>query len=99
MVLRPWRLASVLAAASLLLVSAGAAAQGKGSVALDQLEPTPAGDAFVGVPSPYARGELVPRGVVLFDLGADPDEREDLVERGRKGDLAEAERLRRLLID
>ncbi|HEU4394506.1 MAG TPA: sulfatase-like hydrolase/transferase [Planctomycetota bacterium] len=34
----------------------------------------------------------------FHDLGADPDEREDLVERGRKGDLADAARLRRMII-
>ena len=34
----------------------------------------------------------------FYDLGGDPDEREDLVERGRKGDLAEADRLRSMII-
>ena len=35
---------------------------------------------------------------LLYDLGGDPDEREDLVERGRKGDLEDAARLRAMII-
>jgi len=58
--------------ASVLVVSAGAGAQTFGGIALDQLNPAPPGDTFTSVPSPFAAGHLVPRGLVLFDYAAHP---------------------------
>ena len=49
-----------------------ARAQTFGGIALDQLQPSPAGDTFAAVPSPFAVGHLVPRGVVLFDYASQP---------------------------
>ncbi|WP_437932785.1 OmpA family protein [Sorangium sp. So ce291] len=43
-----------------------------GDLALQQLEPSPAGDALFGVPSPSARGHLVPRALVMFDYARNP---------------------------
>ncbi len=62
--------ALVLAAAS--FVPALARAQTFGGIALDQLSPAPPGDTFTLVPSPFAAGHLVPRGLVLFDYAARP---------------------------
>ncbi len=63
-------------AAMLLGLSLGAStparAAGSAGIALDQLDPAPAGDAFFGVPSPFARGSWVPRGVVMFDFASQP---------------------------
>lgn len=42
------------------------------SLALGQFHPAPAGDSFFGVPSPYVRGNLVPRAVVMFDYADQP---------------------------
>jgi outer membrane protein OmpA-like peptidoglycan-associated protein len=58
--------------AALLLAPTGAFAQDAGGTALNQLDPAPAGDTFVGVPSPFARGNLVPRGLVMFDYASQP---------------------------
>jgi OmpA-OmpF porin, OOP family len=60
------------AAAALLLAAPGAIAAGSTGIALDRLDPAPAGDTFVGVPSPFARGNLVPRGLVMFDSASQP---------------------------
>jgi OmpA-OmpF porin, OOP family len=49
-----------------------AQAAGAAGIALDQLDPAPAGDTFVGVPSPFARGSWVVRGAILFDYAAQP---------------------------
>ena len=62
--------ALVLAAA--LLVPALARSQTFGGIALEQLSPAPPGDTFTSVPSPFAAGHLVPRGLVLFDYAARP---------------------------
>jgi hypothetical protein len=56
----------------LTLVAYAGAARAQQSFAIDQLEPAPAGDVFVGVPSPYARGDLVPRVVAMFEYARDP---------------------------
>jgi OOP family OmpA-OmpF porin len=56
-----------------LLVAPVVHAQAPGSgIALDQLEPTPAGDALLGVPSPFIGGHLVLRGLLLFDYARNP---------------------------
>lgn len=68
-------LARGLGAAALFVAAilpASARAQAVGGVALDQLQPAPAGDTFAGVPSPFAAGHLVPRGLALFDYAARP---------------------------
>jgi OmpA-OmpF porin, OOP family len=43
-----------------------------GGLALQQLEPSPAGDALFGVASPSIGGHLVPRAVVMFDYARNP---------------------------
>lgn len=43
-----------------------------GGIALSPLEPPPAGDAFFGVPSPFAGGHLVPRAYAMFDYAREP---------------------------
>jgi OOP family OmpA-OmpF porin len=63
--------ASILVA-SILLASGDAQADEGAGIALNQLSPAPAGDSFVGVPSPFARGNLVPRGLVTFDYASQP---------------------------
>lgn len=67
---------TLLPAAALLttaaFLAAPAAAQEAGAIALDQLEPAPAGDPFFGVPSPFIGGHLVPRAQLLFSHAADP---------------------------
>ncbi|WP_148314653.1 OmpA family protein [Sorangium cellulosum] len=43
-----------------------------GDLALEQLEPAPAGDALFGVPSPSVGGHLVPRAFLMFDYAHNP---------------------------
>lgn len=64
------QVAALLLAAA--LPAAPAAAQEAGVIALDQLEPSPAGDPFFGVPSPFIGGHLVPRAQVLFSHAGSP---------------------------
>lgn len=64
--------AVVLAFGIASMVPASARAQSFGGIALDQLDPAPAGDTFTAVPSPFAAGHLVPRGIALFDYAARP---------------------------
>jgi OmpA-OmpF porin, OOP family len=54
------------------MVPASAGAQAFGGIALEKLDPAPAGDTFTAVPSPFAAGHLVPRGVALFDYASRP---------------------------
>jgi hypothetical protein len=54
------------------MVPASSRAQTFGGIALDKLDPAPAGDTFATVPSPFAAGHLVPRGIALFDYAARP---------------------------
>ncbi|AKT36183.1 OmpA family protein [Chondromyces crocatus] len=61
---------ALLVAAAML--SAPAAAQEAGAIALDPLDPSSAGDPFFGIPSPFIGGHLVPRGHVLFSHAASP---------------------------
>ncbi|MDC0741586.1 thrombospondin type 3 repeat-containing protein [Polyangium mundeleinium] len=65
----------VLGAAALglsLLAPRPSHAQTSGGIALNQLDPAPAGDTFFSVPSPQTNGHLVPRGLVLFDYAHNP---------------------------
>lgn len=41
-------------------------------IALNQFDPSPAGDVFFGLPSPYARGRIVPRAYVAADYADRP---------------------------
>jgi OmpA-OmpF porin, OOP family len=50
----------------------GAGGSGSSGIALDQLDPAPAGDVFFGVPSPYTRGNLVFRVAAMFDYADQP---------------------------
>jgi OOP family OmpA-OmpF porin len=61
--------AAVVLVSSLALPEARAGGAG---IALDQLDPAPVGDTFVGVPSPFARGSLVPRASLMFDYAGQP---------------------------
>jgi OmpA-OmpF porin, OOP family len=54
------------------LTEAAARAADIGDIALEQLEPAPAGDAFFGVPSPFIGGHLAPRGLVLVSHAEQP---------------------------
>ncbi len=51
---------------------AGAVGAQEGGFSLNQLQPTPAGDAFMAVPSPYAAGHLDLRGYAMFDYARRP---------------------------
>ena len=66
------RLASAVVLAAAALAATPALAQGVGDVALGQLEPSQAGDPFVGVPSPFIGGHLVPRVAALIDHASEP---------------------------
>lgn len=63
---------SALAAAAAIAVAPGEAHGQEGGFALNQLQATPAGDTFFGVPSPYAYGHLAPNAYVLFDYAHRP---------------------------
>ncbi|WP_437296952.1 OmpA family protein [Sorangium sp. So ce426] len=43
-----------------------------GGLALEQLDPAPAGDALFGVPSPSVGGHLMPRALLMFDYAHNP---------------------------
>ncbi|HLM71930.1 MAG TPA: hypothetical protein VK459_04555 [Polyangiaceae bacterium] len=66
-------LAGAALAASLSSYSPPAGAQPVvQGVALNQFEPSPAGDLFFGVPSPVVGGHLVPRALLTFDYAHKP---------------------------
>jgi hypothetical protein len=67
----PVALAAVFAAT---LASGRAAAQDQlGSIALNKLDPTPAGDTFFAVPSPYVLGDPVDvRATIVLDAARNP---------------------------
>lgn len=65
-------LAATASAAALLTAAGAARSQSAGGFALDQFEPTPAGDVFFGVPSPAAPGHLEPRALLMFDYAGRP---------------------------
>lgn len=55
-----------------LFTPAANAVEPYGTIALNPLEPPPAGDGFVGVPAPFIGGHLIPRGQVVFDHANEP---------------------------
>lgn len=65
---------SLLGVFLLSSVALAQATQGSASTgaALDQYEPTAPGDTFFAVPSPYARGHLVPRALAYWDYASQP---------------------------
>jgi OOP family OmpA-OmpF porin len=66
------RLLSALACAALVGLLSNEAAAQEGGFALNQLQPSPAGDIFIGVPSPYAAGHLEPNAYLMFDYAHQP---------------------------
>ncbi len=50
----------------------GAVAGQEGGFALNPMQPSPAGDTFMTVPSPYAAGHLEVRGYAMFDYARRP---------------------------
>ncbi len=60
------------AALAVTIFSLPAQAQNLGGLALDQLQPTPAGDPFFAVASPVVPGHLVPRGFVMMAYAHQP---------------------------
>src|SRR4051794_17966725 len=60
------------AAAAFLLLARPSAAQSGPTGSLERFEPTPAGDAMFGVPSPAVGGHLVPRATATFDFAYRP---------------------------
>lgn len=69
--MRTSRLGAVLVVVAALFPGP-AAAQEPDAIALDQLEPSAAGDPFFGVPSPFIGGHVVPRAQLLFSHAASP---------------------------
>jgi hypothetical protein len=66
------RLVRAAASSAILLTASAAGAQTLGDIALTQLEPSVAGDAFFGVPSPFIGGHLKARAAVLLDHADHP---------------------------
>ena len=54
------------------LALAPSVAGAEGGFALNKFEPTPAGDVFIAVPSPFASGHLSPKVHTVFDYAARP---------------------------
>src|SRR5262245_6266385 len=74
--MRRWRAAWMVAAAAALPGTAafpGTAKAQEGGFALNQIQPSPAGDVFFGVPGPQASGHLEPpKAYVMFDYAHRP---------------------------
>jgi outer membrane protein OmpA-like peptidoglycan-associated protein len=64
--------ATATAAISVASARPADAQEPAGGFSLNQFEPTPAGDALFGVPSPSASGSLVPRVMAVFDYAHRP---------------------------
>ena len=62
----------LLAATAAVTTLSGAAAAQDGGFELNSFEPAPAGDTFLGVPSPGVGGHLVPRAYAMFDYAHRP---------------------------
>jgi hypothetical protein len=67
-----WSVAWAAGFSGLISFFCAGEARGGGLIALDQLDPAPAGDTFFGVPSPYARGNFVFRALVMLDYADEP---------------------------
>jgi OOP family OmpA-OmpF porin len=66
-------IASIAVGAAVAISSATVYAQtAEGGIALNQLDPSPAGDQFFSLPSPHVVGHLVPRGFAMFDYANGP---------------------------
>jgi OOP family OmpA-OmpF porin len=71
--MRHWRAVGPLAFAAATLLASTASAQPRGATgSLERFQPSDAGDAMFGVPSPAIGGHLVPRAFALFDFGYRP---------------------------
>jgi outer membrane protein OmpA-like peptidoglycan-associated protein len=72
------RLAALPIGLAATLGATSALAQGttgtnvQNNIALDQFDPSPAGDQFFGLPSAYARGRIEPRAYVALDYADQP---------------------------
>lgn len=87
MKLHPRSVLVPLTAALALSVAESAGAQTKvQGFALEPFTPAPVGDAFFGVPAPWAGGHLVPRASVTFDYAHRPF-RFDITETGQTIDV------------
>ncbi|HZF55716.1 MAG TPA: OmpA family protein [Polyangiaceae bacterium] len=65
-----WLLGSVLSAAALF--PAAALAQEQAPLALNRLNPAPAGDRLYGIPSPFVAGDMTPHAMLLVDYAHNP---------------------------
>ncbi|MEI9937922.1 MAG: OmpA family protein [Pseudomonadota bacterium] len=70
--MRSCRLKTCLRGASALSLLAFTHAAYADGLALNRLDPAPAGDRMFGVPSPYAAGHLTPHLMLLADYAHDP---------------------------
>src|SRR4051794_24709901 len=70
--MRSYRLKTSLLGVSALSLLAFTSAAHAQSLALNRLDPAPAGDRMFGVPSPYAAGHLTPHLMLLGDYAHNP---------------------------
>jgi len=70
--MRSYRMKACLRGASALSLLALTSAAHAQSLALNRLDPAPAGDRMFGVPSPYAAGHLTPHLMLLTDYAHNP---------------------------
>src|SRR3954452_17299626 len=70
--MRSYRMKTCLRGASALSLLALTSAAHAQSLALNRLDPAPAGDRMFGVPSPYAAGHLTPHLMLLADYAHNP---------------------------
>src|SRR6188768_4153118 len=70
--MRSYRMKTCLRGASAISLLALTSAAHAQSLALDRLDPAPAGDRMFGVPSPFAAGHLTPHLMLLADYAHNP---------------------------
>ncbi len=68
----PLGLVATLGASSALAQDANGTTEVQNNIALDQFDPSPAGDQFFGLPSPFAHGRVDPRAYVAVDYADQP---------------------------
>ena len=68
----PVGIAAILGATPAAAQDAGTTNQVQNNISLDQFDPSPAGDQFFGLPSPYAFGRVEPRAYVAMDYADQP---------------------------